>query len=111
MTNYSVGHTAEKTASEYLLQRGFQVLELNWKTRYCEIDIVAQKKKVVYLIEAKYRRTNLQGSGLDYITPKKLNQMRFAAEMWAHDHTHTEAYQLAVISMDGDAITFVEVVT
>src|SRR5688500_13259101 len=82
MSNYSAGHRAEKTAAEYLTYKGFTVRELNWKTRYCEIDIVAEKNNALYLVEVKSRTNNKQGIGLDYITPKKLRQMQFAAEMW-----------------------------
>jgi Holliday junction resolvase-like predicted endonuclease len=83
-------------------------VQLNWKTRLCEIDIVAQKQQVMYLIEVKYRRTSGQGYGLDYITPKKLEQMRFAAEIWAHNTKWRGSYQLAAIGIDGDEISFID---
>jgi hypothetical protein len=38
----------------------------------------------MYFVEVKYRRTNRQGSGLEYVTAKKLEQMRFAASSWVH---------------------------
>jgi Holliday junction resolvase-like predicted endonuclease len=34
----------------------------------------------------KYRRNANQGSGLEYVTSKKLEQMRFAAENWVAVH-------------------------
>ena len=108
MTNYQSGHDAEKQAAEYLKQHGFKIRELNWKTKYCEIDIVAEKDKVVWLVEVKYRRTGGQGYGYEYVTTKKLQQMHFAAEMWVQNHNWKGDYRLAVISIDGDEITFIE---
>jgi len=108
MTNYAVGHGAEKRAAEYLVGEGFKVRDLNWKTRYCEIDIVAEKDKRMYFVEVKYRRNSNQGHGLDYILPKKLKQMRFAAEMWVSNHQWPGEYQLAVLSIDADEITFID---
>lgn len=101
MTNYAHGHDAEKVAAEYLKKRGFKIVELNWKTPRCEIDIVAKKAKTVYFVEVKYRENNLAGGGLDYITPAKLGQMRFAAEMWVAEHEYSDNYQLAAIEVSG----------
>jgi Holliday junction resolvase-like predicted endonuclease len=108
MSNYLTGHSAEVRAAEYLKNLGFKVKELNWKTKYCEIDIIAEKDKAIYFIEVKYRRNNKQGFGLDYVTPKKLRQMRFAAEMWVGNSGWAGEYQLAAVGMDGDAVTFVD---
>lgn len=108
ISNYLAGHSAEVRAAEYLKKRGFKIRELNWKTKYCEIDIVSEKDKAIYFIEVKYRRNQNQGFGLDYITPKKLNQMRFAAEMWVSNHGWTGEYQLAAIGIDEKDITFLE---
>lgn len=107
-TNYQTGHDAEKQAARYLESRGFKIRELNWKTRYCEIDIVAEKGGTIYFVEVKYRRNAAHGIGLEYITPKKLNQMRFAAEMWVQNHDWSDDYQLAAISIDAEEITFVD---
>lgn len=101
ITNYQAGHKAEKVAADYLRARGFKIQGLNWKTRFCEIDIIAEKGKVMHFIEAKYRARDNQGSGLDYITPYKLKQMRFAAEMWIQENNWRGDYALSVIEISG----------
>ena len=108
MSNYVTGHTAEKQAAEYLKTLGFKIKQLNWKTRYCEIDIVAEKDKTIYLIEVKFRQSSKQGYGLDYVTAKKLKQMEFAAEMWVSNHKWDGDYQLAAVGVDGEEISFVD---
>lgn len=102
-TNYSTGHEAEKRAADYLEQEGYKIIELNWRTPVCEIDIVAERDKVVYFVEVKYRTTNHQGAGLEYITPKKLQQMQFAARCWIEDHRKQKlkAYELAAVEVSG----------
>lgn len=101
MTNAGTGRQAEAAAVEYLRGRGFAIVAQNWRTRMCEIDIIAQKGRVVYFYEVKYRRTSGQGTGLDYITPKKLLQMRFAAESWVHFSGWKGEYQLSAIEVSG----------
>jgi uncharacterized protein (TIGR00252 family) len=79
----ATGRRAEAAAADYLRRHGFCVLECNWRTRWCEIDIVASKGDVVYFVEVKYRRRDDWGSGLEYVTHRKLRQMYFAAHFWA----------------------------
>ena len=99
MTNFAHGREAEAAAAEYLKARGYEILEQNWRTRRCEIDIVAKKGRTVYCVEVKYRQNNFQGMGLDYITPKKLGQMEFAARMWAAANNYEDDILLGAIEV------------
>lgn len=101
-TNYHRGHEAEKVAAEYLVSQGYEVIELNWRTRVCEIDIIAKKAGVMYFVEVKSRSSTQQGAGLDYITPKKLGQMEFAARMWVSENKYEGDYELSVIEIGPD---------
>lgn len=107
-TNYQAGHDAERQAAEYLDSLGYKIRELNWKTRYCEIDIVAEKAGCIFFVEVKYRRNAAQGTGLEYVTSKKLKRMGFAAEMWVQGNQWPGAYQLAAVAIDGQQISFVD---
>ncbi len=101
MTSFNTGRQAENVAAEHLKKLGFKILEQNWRTRFCEIDIVAQRNGTIYFVEVKYRINNMQGSGLDYITPQKLRQMRYAAEFWVSKHSWDGDYNLAAIEVAG----------
>lgn len=96
-----VGRKAEQAAAQYLQRLGYRVLEQNWRTRWCEIDTVAEKSGVIYFVEVKYRGNSFQGSGLDYITQKKLAQMHFAAEFWMAEHRSSAEYRLAACEVSG----------
>lgn len=97
----STGRQAEDAAAEYLQSKKFEVLSQNWRTRWCEIDIVAKKKKIIYFVEVKYRKTADFGGGLDYITHGKLKQMKFAAEFWISNNDWSGDYRLSAIEVDG----------
>lgn len=101
MNTTAIGRRAEDAAATYLARRGYTVLDRNWRTRWCEIDIVAQKDQVVYFVEVKYRRSDCWGSGLDYITPAKLRQMRFAAEFWIARYRKEVPCGLIVVEVEG----------
>lgn len=101
-SNYSVGHEAEKMAAGYLESCGYRIQEINWKTPVCEIDIIALKDNTVYFVEVKYRKNQDQGGGFDYITPKKLQQMKFAANCWVQKNQYHGDYELAAIELSAD---------
>jgi len=104
MTNHAHGHEAEKRAAAYLKKQGYKVLEMNWRRPRAEIDIVAQRRRgPVTLVEVKYRESSGQGSGLDYITPAKLAQMQFAAELWVTENSYSGEYTLAAIELSSEA--------
>jgi len=107
-TNYDSGHNAERRAADYIRGMGFQVMELNWKTSRCEVDIIAKKDNRMYFVEVKSRQNSVHGVGLEYITSRKLQKMAFAAELWVHKNSWDGEYQLAAISVDKEKITFVE---
>ena len=94
-----LGRRAEQAATEHLEAKGYIIIDQNWRTRYCEIDIVAKKTGVIYFVEVKYRSTATHGTGLDFITSAKLRRMSFAAELWVSKSSWRGLYQLAVIQV------------
>lgn len=98
----TAGRIAENAAAEFLKQHDHQVIVRNWKTKFCEIDIISEHNKILYFTEVKYREKSTFGDGLDAITPKKLKQMKFAAELFLTKHNEfTKDYdvKIAVISL------------
>jgi len=47
------GEKAEKIAENYLISKGYKILERNYRTKFGEIDIIAQKKKLLVFVEVK----------------------------------------------------------
>ena len=94
------GRRGEDLAANYLKKHGHKIIECNWKTKFCEIDIVSEKDDILYFSEVKYRK---RGDGLDAITPAKQKQMRFAAEMFLQKYPDKNA-RLAAIAVNGDYV-------
>lgn len=82
----TTGRRAEDVATDHLVHLGHEIIAQNWKTKYCEIDIVSRHDEKLYFTEVKYRKIDQWGDGLDVITEKKENQMRFAARFWLQKH-------------------------
>lgn len=106
----AIGRRAESAAADFLEYKGCLIVERNWRTRWCEIDIVASRESVVYICEVKYRSHNRQGAGLEYITPKKLRQMCFAAELWVSSSHWQGEYELCAVEVSGPMFQVTNVV-
>jgi uncharacterized protein (TIGR00252 family) len=104
-----IGKKAEARVAEFLNNEGYKILAQNWRTKVCEIDVVAKKEDIVYFIEVKYRSSEKQGGGLEYITPKKLNQIHFAAQIWVQQNNWNGDYRLLAAAVSGsEGISVVE---
>lgn len=109
-TSTSIGSKAEELVSEWLQKNSLSIIQRNWKTKYCEIDIIAENDDVRYFVEVKYRSATEQGGGIAAITPKKLQQMRFAAELYATSHQTSKRQSLALVdASDARSLTLLEV--
>jgi ribonuclease HII len=106
----NTGRNAEQVAAEHLKKQKYTIIQQNWRTRYCEIDIVAQKNGVVFFVEVKYRKNASYGDGLEAITPKKLKQVNFAAQMWLQQNDWAGDYQILAISVSGESPRVEEVI-
>lgn len=104
MTTRQIGNKGEQAAADWLTARGHEIVARNWRTRYCEIDIVSVKGEVLYFTEVKYRKNDDFGDGLAAITAKKQRQMRFAAELFLAGKPECSgmAAKLLAASVSGD---------
>jgi len=64
-------------ATAELWHRGYAILARRYRTRFGEIDIVAQDGQTVVIVEVKARRTDRFGTAAESVTPWK--QRRLAA--------------------------------
>ena len=104
MTTRQIGDKGEQAAADWLTACGHEIVARNWRTRYCEIDIVSVKGEVLYFTEVKYRKNDDFGDGLAAITAKKQRQMRFAAELFLAGKPEYSgmAAKLLAASVSGD---------
>lgn len=82
MDNLFLGRHGEKIASEYLQKQGYKIVEMNFRQRYGEIDIVAIEpqgsmgKDVLVFVEVKTRMIYDTISPEQSITPWKIKSLK-----------------------------------
>ena len=106
-TTRRIGDNGEQAAADWLVADGHEIIERNWRTRYCEIDIVSLKDDMLWFTEVKYRKNDDFGGGLAAITAKKQRQMRFAAEVFIAKQPQYEGcdMRLVAVAVEGNPLT------
>jgi len=76
------GREGEILARNYLLKKGYEVLELNWRYKKLEIDIIAKKEETVVFVEVKTRKNDTFGEPEVFVTKRKQNFLINAANQY-----------------------------
>ena len=86
MSTKQDGDWGEALAAEYLEARGCRIVEKEWRCRFGEIDLIAEKDGMLLFVEVKLR-TNLQyGMPREYVTAEKQKKLRSAALLYLSMH-------------------------
>jgi putative endonuclease len=75
----NLGRDGENIAAEFLLKKGYRILEKNFRTVFGEIDIIAQDSGIVVFIEVKARTDIFFGYPFEAVNPKKIEKIRKTA--------------------------------
>lgn len=80
-----LGRRGEELALDLLLQKGYEIRETNWRHQKAEIDIIAQKGKVLVAVEVKTRASGLFGDPQDFVDAKKKQLLVRAVDAYVSD--------------------------
>jgi len=70
-----VGKIGEEIARKYLEEKGYKIIEQNYKTKYAEIDLVATKDKVLSFVEVRTKVGEFFGTPEETINHKKMRKL------------------------------------
>jgi len=82
----SLGNWGEKIAAEYLLEKGYLILERNYRSSYGEIDLIVQIDKVTVFVEVKTRSSNRFGYPEEAVTRAKMEHLSSSAQAYLQTH-------------------------
>ncbi len=106
MTNTTaIGKRAENIAKIYLQNHGYKIIGQNVRTRFYEIDIIAEHDGYIVFTEVKYRRNNNFGGGAESITAQKQARLIKASQGWLVENSQYNHLQprIDVIVVEGSS--------
>jgi len=97
------GTIGERTAANFVVEHGYRIRETNYRKRYGEIDIIAEKAEVLHFIEVKTSKY-YPGSAFTpeiRVNARKIKRLKKLCETYLRE-THVsqdQHWQIDVISV------------
>lgn len=98
-----LGGYFEQKAARFLEANGLKVLEMNYRCRFGELDLIAQDGAYVVFIEVKYRCSGEAGYAAEAVDRKKRRIISRVANFYLMSHYRTQEVpcRFDVVAFDG----------
>lgn len=80
--NNIVGAWGESLAAEYMQKKRYQLLGMNYKCRFGEIDLIVANHKYLVFVEVKLRKNSKFADAREFVDTYKQERIRKTAEMY-----------------------------
>lgn len=98
--NLNFGKASENIAVEYLKGQGYRILEVNYRTKLGEIDIVAKEGRTTCFIEVKSRSSSVFGLPKEAVDKRKQRKLsRCALSYLKEKRLHNQSCRFDVLSI------------
>ncbi len=78
--NYNKGKNGEEMAREFLVNKGYRLIEMNYTNKLGEIDLIVTDDFTLIFVEVKLKIGDKFGTPEEMITKRKLGQVKRVAE-------------------------------
>lgn len=102
------GEKGEETAKNYLEKEGYIVIERNYKNKYGETDLIAQRGGEIFFIEVRSKVGNDFGDPEETVKAKKKEKLKKNALAYAAFNNYEGFYRIdlicVVFNVEGDIL-------
>ena len=99
MSTQRKGSEGELAAKVFLEDKGYTILEMNWRYKKYEVDLLASLGNELIVVEVKLRTTNQFGEPEQFVTKQKELFLIAAAEAYLKKNTSYESTRFDIISI------------
>jgi len=101
-----LGKKGEQLAVDFLLKKGYTILERNYRFDKAEVDIIAKIKDALAIIEVKTRSTVNFGDPQDFVKPKQIQNLVKAVDAYINTHNLDVEVRFDIIAIVQKGKTF-----
>jgi putative endonuclease len=94
-----LGKKGELAAERWLAGIGYQILEVNWRYKKAEVDIIAMDGNELVIVEVKTRRTDAFGEPSAFVSKRKEWLLMDAAVAYAQQVDHDGEIRFDIIGI------------
>ena len=102
-----LGKQGEEIAAQYLIEKGYEIVERNWRNSHKEIDIIAKDGVELVIVEVKTRQSDDFGEPDIAVTRQKQSRLIYAANAYLFRHNldiDTRFDIISIVMKDGNPI-------
>ena len=100
MTNHiDTGIRGEAIARSYLIEKGYHILEKNWRFSRAEIDIIAMDGQILVFVEVKTRSSDIFGKPEESVNSHKQHLLIDAANVYMDQINHEWEIRFDIVSI------------
>ena len=105
----ATGGRYEEMAAAFLEEKGYQILERNYRERSGEIDLIARDGRYLVFVEVKYRRDTGSGYPEEAVNARKQARIRHAAAYYLYSRRYPSdtPCRFDVVSIPGTEIRLI----
>ncbi|HEX2966532.1 MAG TPA: YraN family protein [Syntrophorhabdaceae bacterium] len=108
-TNKEIGAEGENLAIRTLKKKGYRIIQKNYRTKFGEIDIIAEDKDCLVFIEVKRRSTGIYGMSFDAVSRTKKGHIIRTAQCYLKEFKcQNRKTRFDVVGIDEDEIRIVQ---
>lgn len=99
------GFWAENNVAQYLEDKGYEILDKNYRKPWGEIDIIVQKERILIFVEVKANKEEIIGfEPENRVNPKKLLKLQRAAQTYlvSKKYPPTQEWQIDIVGITLD---------
>ena len=106
-----LGQEGEQLAADYLVKKGYSIIERNYRFHRNEIDIIARHGHTLCFVEVKTRLSSAKGHPAEAVTLQKQHEISKAARAYLAFYCNEECdcrfdvVAIQVLRMDGQRIS------
>lgn len=100
----SLGRVGETLAAQALVERGYTIVEHNWRCPSGELDIIARDGDCLVFVEVRTRRGGWRGAAADSVGPKKQAKLAVLADAYLQSNKIpvTTDWRIDVVTVELD---------
>lgn len=96
-----LGRAGEEFAAAWVDERGWTVLDRNWRCPVGELDLVARDGPALVAVEVKTRRSLDFGHPWEAIDAAKVARLHAMVRMWAYEHDAAGPFRVDALAVVG----------
>lgn len=95
----TIGKEGEEVARKYLENKGYKIIECNYRTKRAEIDIIARYKNVLVFVEVRTKHHEQFGTPEDTINYQKRKRLQKNAAAYVHRKRYKGSYRIDTVCL------------